>query len=54
MEHLVYSLEHDTVAAEGEAIIVCVDYNKNCKAAIPDLYREHILSTEPITPEVFE
>lgn len=54
MEHLVYSLEHEAVAAEGDAVVVCVDYNKNAKAAIPEYYREHILSTEPIKPEIFD
>lgn len=54
MEHLVYSLDHEAVAAEGDAVVVCVDYNNNCKAAIPQYYRDHILSTEPITPEIFD
>lgn len=54
MEHLVWSLEHNAVAAEGDAVVVCVDYEKNCKAAVPQRYRELILEMEPIQPEIFD
>jgi len=54
MEHLVYSLEHDAVAAEGDAVIVCVDYQQNQKAAVPQMYRDLIMEMEPITPEIFD
>lgn len=35
MNYGVYSLEHQRLAAEGDGLIVCYDYNKNEKAAIP-------------------
>ena len=54
MEHLVWSLEHNAVAAEGDAVVVCVDYEKNCKAAVPQRYRDLILGMEPIQPEIFD
>lgn len=54
MEHIVYSLDHDKVAAEGEAVIVCVNYRENCKAAIPEAYKKLIMEMEPIAPEVFD
>lgn len=54
MYHVVYSLEHQAVAAEGDAMIVCVDYNQNTVADIPDAMRETILQLEPIAPEIKE
>ncbi|WP_290697688.1 thioesterase family protein [Amphritea sp.] len=54
MEHLVWSPEHNAVAAEGDAVVVCVDYEKNCKAAVPQHYRDLILGMEPIQPEIFD
>lgn len=54
MEHLIYSPEHNAVAAEGEAVGVCVDYNQNNKAAIPQHCRDLILEMEPIKPEIFD
>lgn len=54
MEHLIYSPEHDAVAAEGEGSIVCIDYKQNCKAAVPQLYRDLIMEMEPIKPEIFD
>ncbi|MBN1006687.1 acyl-CoA thioesterase [Amphritea pacifica] len=54
MEHLIWSPEHNAVAAEGEGTIVCVNYRKNSKAEVPPLYRQRIIELEPITPEIFD
>lgn len=50
MHHLVYSLDHKAVAAEGTAVIVCVDYEKNSKAPVPAKMRSIILNQEPVQP----
>lgn len=52
MYHVVYSVEHQAIAAEGESMVVCVDYSKNAIAAIPGVMREKILQLEIITPEM--
>lgn len=36
MKYGIYSLEHNRVAAEGDGLIVCYDYSKGKKAAIPE------------------
>jgi acyl-CoA thioester hydrolase len=36
MKYAVYSLRHQRVAAEGDGLIVCYDYNKGEKAPIPE------------------
>jgi len=54
MQHQVYSLSHGAVAAEGEAVIVYVDYNQNSKTAVPASVRDFILSHEPEAPLVIE
>ena len=54
MEHLIWSPEHQAVAAEGEGTIVCVDYSQNIKAGVPELYRQRIMEIEPIAPELFD
>ncbi len=50
MHHIVYSLEHQAVAAEGDGTIVCVNYAENCKAQIPASLRERILAMETVAP----
>lgn len=50
MEHVVYSFEHQKIAAEGKATIVAVDYQKNCKAALPEVVRDTFLQLEPERP----
>ncbi|MCV6588835.1 MAG: acyl-CoA thioesterase [Marinobacterium sp.] len=54
MEHKIYSQSHGAIAAEGEAVIVCVDYQQNCKTAIPASVRDFILNHEPQTPIIIE
>lgn len=54
MEHIVYSVEHQAVAAEGEAVVVCVNYKAGGKAKIPERYRQFMLNNEPMTPELFD
>lgn len=54
MEHLVYSLNHQAVAAEGEGVIVCVNYREGVKAKVPQRYRDEIMGCELIAPEVFD
>ncbi len=36
MKYAVYSLGHERVAAEGDGLIVCYDYDKGEKAPIPE------------------
>ncbi|OMH29044.1 thioesterase family protein [Motiliproteus sp. MSK22-1] len=48
MEHVVYSEQHQKIAAEGHGIIVCVDYQRNCKAPIPERMREMIREIDGI------
>lgn len=52
MYHIVYSLEHQAVAAEGNGMVVCVDYNKNVIADIPGALKDKILNMEVIPPEM--
>ena len=52
MHHVIYSLEQQAVAAEGEAMIVCVDYQKNAIARMPGSLRKALLELEHITPEI--
>jgi acyl-CoA thioester hydrolase len=52
MYHVVYSVEHQAIAAEGESMIVCVDYNKNGIAAVPAAMRDSILRLETVQPEM--
>jgi len=52
MQHCVYSVTHDAIAAEGEAVIVYVDYNQNSKTAVPTSIREAILQLEPEAPQI--
>jgi len=54
MKHVLYSLDHGAIAAEGEAVIVFVNYQQNCKAPIPAAIRDFILTHEPQTPETVE
>ena len=35
MKYAAFSLGHENVAAEGDGLIICYDYNKGEKAAIP-------------------
>ncbi|MBY4678090.1 acyl-CoA thioesterase [Marinobacterium arenosum] len=50
MQQVVYSLEHGRIAAEGEGVLVCLDYRTNQKAPVPEAYREFMLRREPIAP----
>ena len=46
---MLYCIESEalgTIAADGEALIVTYDYNKKCKAALPDSVRQAILDLE--------
>ncbi|WP_370299018.1 acyl-CoA thioesterase [Pontibacterium sp.] len=54
MYHVVYSLEHDAIAAEGESMVVCVDYNQNVIADVPALMRDAILKLEYSEPEMLD
>lgn len=54
MQHRLYSLDHGAIAAEGEAVIVYVDYNQNCKTTIPAVIRDFILNQEPQAPEIIQ
>ncbi len=46
MEHKVVSHKHGKVAAEGHGLIVCVDYKRGGKVAIPQAWREAIARLE--------
>lgn len=46
MRYCVYSKTLQSVAAEGEGRIVCYDYRKNQKAALPEVIRKAIESLE--------
>ncbi len=48
MEHVVWSEQHQKIAAEGHGVLVCVDYQRNCKAAIPAAMREMIRELDGI------
>ncbi|MDI3326721.1 thioesterase family protein [Pontibacterium granulatum] len=54
MYHVVYSLEHDAIAAEGESMVVCVDYNQNIIADVPAVMRDAILKLEYSEPEMLD
>ena len=36
MEQVIYSEQHDAIAAKGSAVMVWFDYKKGCKAALSD------------------
>lgn len=40
MKYAIYSLQHSRIAADGDGVIVCYDYNNNKKALIPDVIRK--------------
>lgn len=46
MEHVLVSERHQKIAAQGEAITVTYDYDRHCKAPLPTLVRERILTLE--------
>ncbi len=46
MEHKVVSHQHGKVAAEGNGLVVCVDYQRGGKVAVPDRWREAIARIE--------
>lgn len=52
MHHIIYSLEQQAVAAEGEAMIVCVDYQNNAIAEMPGCLKEAVLALEHRLPEI--
>lgn len=39
VEHVVYSVKHQRVAAEGDGVVVSFDYGKGAKAPVPDEWR---------------
>lgn len=44
--HLIVSTAHDAAAADGEAVIVCLDYRSGAKAALPADVRAKIAELE--------
>tara|TARA_R110001583_G_scaffold78261_2_gene212277 strand:- start:1057 stop:1503 length:447 start_codon:yes stop_codon:yes gene_type:complete len=46
MAHKVVSHQHGKVAAEGHGLIVCVDYKRGGKVAVPAAWREAIARLE--------
>jgi acyl-CoA thioester hydrolase len=46
MEYYVVSHQHQKVAAEGNGLIVCFNYNQNKKAALPDELKKRIEDLE--------
>lgn len=54
MYHVVYSQEHDAIAAEGDSMVVCVDYNRNQIADVPLTMRDTILKLEYTEPEMLD
>ncbi len=46
MKYAIYSLEHERVAAEGDGLIVCYDYNKGEKTPIPEAIVSRLKSVE--------
>ncbi len=48
MQHVVFSEQHQKIAAEGLSVIVCVDYERGGKAPIPAALRETIREIDGI------
>ena len=46
MQYAIASHTSRRIAAEGEGLLVSFDYQKNEKANIPDIVRQHIISLE--------
>ncbi len=46
MQYAIFSHQSGRIAAEGEGLLICFDYNKNEKARIPDIVRQNILALE--------
>lgn len=46
MKYAVVSRKHRKLAAEGDGLMVCYDYNTNSKAVIPDELRKRIAALE--------
>ncbi len=46
MKHAVLSRRHQSIAAEGEGVIVMYDYREGKKTALPDEIRKRILELE--------
>jgi acyl-CoA thioester hydrolase len=46
MEYYVVSHQHQKVAAEGNGLIVCFNYNENKKAPLPQELKKHIEDLE--------
>ena len=47
MKYAIYSLGHERVAAEGDGLIVCYDYNKEQKTSIPEAIISRLKSLSP-------
>ncbi len=45
MQYAIYSLGHEKVAAEGDGLIVCYDYDRGEKAPIPEAIYSKLKST---------
>ena len=46
MEYAVFSEQHQRVAAVGDGLVVCYDYNQNQKATLPPAWRSAIKSLQ--------
>lgn len=46
LKHRIWSLTHERVAAEGEALVVSYNYKRGEKAPVPESVRERILEIE--------
>lgn len=46
MQYVIASHKSGQIAAEGEGLLVCFDYNINEKTCIPDIVRQHIINLE--------
>ncbi len=49
-EHRIVSEQHNAMATEGQAVVVCFDYAKNAKCPLPTELRATILQLEPGLP----
>ncbi len=46
MHHIVFSTNHQKVAAEGDGVIVAFNYRERKKVAVPEVVRQSILAIE--------
>jgi len=50
MNHLVVSIKHQKVAAEGESVLVTYNYREGKKVTVPEVVKQSILDMEQSVP----